>query len=58
MLQDGPILRGVKKNRKVSSAHMCLTAVSRAYKKMARKAGYPEDVIDEISSHSTRVGAA
>lgn len=58
MLKEGPILRGIKKNRKASPGRMCLTAVSRSYKRMARKAGYPEDVINEISSHSTRVGAA
>lgn len=32
--------------------------VSRIYKRRAKKAGYPDETIKEISAHSTRVGAA
>jgi hypothetical protein len=32
--------------------------VSRIYKKLARKAGYSEELIAGLTSHSTRVGAA
>lgn len=57
-LDKGPILRGVDRGGNVSLREMTPGNVSRIYKKLARKAGYSEELIAGLTSHSTRVGAA
>jgi integrase len=56
-LKDGLIFRGVKGKSTISKG-LCLGQVGRIYKKLARRAGLEASIVNEISSHSTRVGAA
>ena len=37
---------------------LCESRISRIYKKLARKAGLSEAIVDAISGHSMRVGGA
>jgi len=57
-IRSGPILRGIKRNGQVMSEAYGPGAINRTYKRLARKAGFDEALVRELSSHSTRVGAA
>ena len=54
---DGPLFRSVGKGGRIGDRlHPC--QVPRIFKAMARAAGLPEAVVEGLSGHSTRVGAA
>lgn len=57
-LESGPILRGIDRGAGVRLNKMTPGNVSRIYKRLARRAGYSEELIADLTSHSTRVGAA
>jgi site-specific recombinase XerD len=57
-ITQGPILRGIKRGGQVMSEAYGPGAINRTYKRLARKAGFDEALVKELSSHSTRVGAA
>jgi site-specific recombinase XerD len=57
-ITQGPILRGIKRGGQVMAEAYGPGAINRTYKRLARKAGFDEALIKELSSHSTRVGAA
>ena len=56
-LTDGLILRGIKPGRRITSS-LCESRIPRIYKSLAKRAGFDEDVVSEISGHSMRVGGA
>jgi site-specific recombinase XerD len=56
-LEFGYIFRGVRANDEVTDS-LCESRVSRIYKSLAEKAGINVEVIQQISGHSMRVGAA
>ena len=56
-VSDGPLFRSVGKGGRVGGGfHPC--QVPRIFKAMAREAGLPRAVVEGLSGHSTRVGAA
>ena len=56
-IKDGRLFRAVGKGGQIGDRlHPC--QVPRIFKSMARKAGLPEAVIEGLSGHSARVGAA
>jgi len=57
-IKQGPILRGIKRGGQVMSEAYGPGAINRTYKRLARRAGFDEALVKELSSHSTRVGAA
>ncbi len=57
-IKEGAILRGVRRGGQVMSEAYGPGAINRTYKRLARKAGFDEALVKELSSHSTRVGAA
>jgi site-specific recombinase XerD len=56
-LSSGPIFRGVNRAGRLTRA-LDPGGVARIYKRLARKAALREEVVRQISGHSTRVGAA
>jgi integrase len=56
-LEFGYIFRGVRANNEVTES-LCGSRVSRIYKSLAEKANVDPRVIQQISGHSMRVGAA
>ena len=54
---EGPLFRSVRKGGRVGGA-LHAGQVPRIYKAMARRAGLPAEVVDRLSGHSPRVGAA
>lgn len=56
-LETGPILRALYKSGKLKGT-LPPGEVARVYKRLAIAAGLPEDTVQQISGHSTRVGAA
>ena len=56
-LTEGPIVRNVTRYGTVGRK-LCPESVSRIIKRLARNAGLPADIIDRLSGHSPRVGAA
>ena len=56
-LEFGYIFRGVRANDEVTES-LCESRVSRIYKSLAEKANVDPRVIQQISAHSMRVGAA
>ena len=56
-LTDGLILRGIKPGGHITSS-LCESRIPRIYKSLAKRAGFDEDVVSEISGHSMRVGGA
>ena len=52
----GRLFRSVRKDGTVG-AKLDASQVPRIYKRMARRAGLPDDVVDTLAGHSTRVGA-
>jgi integrase len=55
--REGPLFRGVTNNHKITGK-LCPGQVNRIYKKIARNAQLDENLIERISGHSYRVGAA
>lgn len=56
-IKQGKLFRGIDRNNCVSS-QLTSSHISRIYKKIAKQAGFKRDLIERISGHSTRVGAA
>ena len=55
-VSGGRLFRSVRKDGTVGEKFDA-SQIPRIYKAMARRAGLSEDLVDELSSHSTRVGA-
>jgi site-specific recombinase XerD len=56
-LKDGLLFRGVNRANRLTKK-LDTSQLARIYKKLARRAGFDEKLVREISGHSTRVGAA
>ncbi len=56
-IRDGRIFRSIRPNGLLGHS-LDVSQVSRIFKEMARKAGYGKAVVDGLSGHSARVGAA
>ena len=54
-VDDGRVFRSVRKDGTVG-AQLDASQVPRIYKRMARHAGLPADLVDTLAGHSTRVG--
>ena len=54
---EGPLFRSVRKDGTLGGA-LHPGQVPRIYKAMARRAGVPSEVVERLSGHSPRVGAA
>ncbi len=54
---EGRMFRSVRKNGSLG-AELDASQIPRIYKAMARRAGLPDEVVDGLSGHSPRVGAA
>ena len=54
-VDDGRVFRSVRKDGTVG-AQLDASQVPRIYKRMARHAGLPDDIVDALAGHSTRVG--
>ena len=55
-IDEGRLFRAIGAN-KTLHAGLDASQVPRIYKRMARQAGLPEDLVDALGGHSTRVGA-
>ena len=56
-INQGLIFRGVRLSGVITEG-LCESRISRIYKTLARKAGFGESVVQNISGHSMRVGCA
>ena len=56
-INEGLIFRGVRSSGAITDS-LCESRISRIYKSLARKAGFDESVVQNISGHSMRVGGA
>ena len=56
-INKGLIFRGVRSTGAITDS-LCETRIPRIYKTLARKAGFGESVVQNISGHSMRVGGA
>ena len=56
-IDDGRLFRSLSKSG-VAGTKLDPSQIPRIYKAMARRAGLPPEVVDGLSGHSTRVGAA
>jgi integrase len=56
-INEGLIFRGVRSSGAITDS-LCESHISRNYKILARKAGFDESVVQNISGHSMRVGGA
>ena len=56
-VDGGRLFRSVRKDGTVGDK-LDASQVPRIYKTMARRAGLPDDIADQLAGHSTRVGAA
>lgn len=56
-INEGLIFRGVRSSGAITDG-LCESRISRIYKALARKAGLIEPLVQSISGHSMRVGAA
>ena len=54
-IDGGRVFRSVRKDRTVGE-QLDASQVPRIYKRMARHAGLPDDIVDALAGHSTRVG--
>jgi site-specific recombinase XerD len=54
---DGCLFRGVRKNQALTRG-LCAGQVGRIFKRLARSADLPASIVERISGHSLRVGAA
>ena len=55
-IERGRVFRSVRKDGTVGKK-LDASQVPRIYKRMARRAEIPEDIVDTLAGHSTRVGA-
>ena len=56
-ISEGLIFRGIRSSGAITDS-LCESRISRIYKTLARKAGFGESVVQNISGHSMRVGGA
>lgn len=56
-IEDGRLFRSVRKSGEVGDG-LDPSQIPRIFKAMARRANVPEEVVERLSGHSTRVGAA
>lgn len=56
-LIDGFLFRGINNAIDITPELKC-NQINRIYKRLAKDANFPKEIIDHISGHSTRVGAA
>ena len=56
-IADGRLFRSVGKGGRIGE-RLHASQVPRIFKAMARRAGLPAELVDDLSGHSTRVGAA
>ena len=56
-IHEGYVLRGVKRNMQVTD-YLCSGQINRIYKRLARSAQLSPEIVQQISGHSCRVGAA
>lgn len=56
-MTGGFLFRGISNSIEISNELNC-GQINRIYKRLARNAKLPQEVIDHISGHSMRVGAA
>jgi hypothetical protein len=56
-LEEGPLFRGLH-TAKVAEVALDTASVRRIVKRLARRAGLPGAVVERLSGHSMRVGAA
>ena len=54
-VDEGRVFRSVRKDATVGE-QLDASQVPRIYKRMARRAGLPGDIVDALAGHSTRVG--
>ena len=54
-VDEGRVFRSVRKDGAVGE-QLDASQVPRIYKRMARRAGLPGDIVDTLAGHSTRVG--
>ena len=54
-VHDGRLFRSVRKDDAVGEK-LDASQVPRIYKRMARRAGLPDEIVDTLAGHSTRVG--
>lgn len=52
------LMVGIDRGGRISLSSLCSGQVNRIFKRMARRAGLEEVVIEGISGHSMRIGAA
>ena len=55
-VSDGRLFRGIGRHGKLHEK-LDASQVPRIYKQMARQAGLPDEIVDALGGHSTRVGA-
>ena len=53
---EGRLFRSVRKDGTGRGKNSHPSQVPRIYKRMARRAGLPDDIVDALAGHSTRVG--
>ena len=56
-IRDGAVFRGLH-TRKVGHSHLDTSSIRRLVKSAARRAELPDDVVQSLSGHSMRIGAA
>ena len=56
-IHEGYVLRGVKRNIQITD-YLCRDQINRIYKRLARSAQLSPEIVQQISAHSCRVGAA
>ncbi len=57
-VDDGALFRSLDKGGRPTGAALPAGQVTRIFKRMARRAGLPDQVVRSLSGHSARVGAA
>ena len=55
-VRDGRLFRGIGRQGRLHEK-LDASQVPRIYKQMARHAGLPDDIVEALGGHSTRVGA-
>lgn len=56
-IEDGMLFRGVTRGQRITDS-LSAAQINRIYKRLARKSNADQSVVQHISGHSTRVGAA
>lgn len=54
---EGQLFKGVNRAQKITGS-LCSGQINRIYKRLAKRAGLDNDLIEQISEHSLRVGHA